>query len=255
MRSKTTFLTLAAVIAGLLLAASSFAYTIVFRDGSVLVALDKWELLDDLALVTLPSGTQTTFSASEIDLERTDELNRLGVTRGIIVERPSTRILSTPPRDREQTLADLAKRYRLIDLGSSRLDSPMQVRRTLAGNPDLFTLVRLKASESEAAAAIQSRLRQLGVSVRRIMSGTSADRLLLDITADSATDVFSALAACSQALLATREEHADLFALELILSSQSRSRAAQFLLTRQGADALHSGAISPADFFVQNVQF
>ena len=237
MRSKTTLPTRVAVIVGLLFAASSSAYKIVFRDGSVLVVLDKWEVVDDLALVTLPNGTQTTFSANEIDLERTDELNRLRGTGGVIVERPTTRILSTSPGNQEQTLADLAKGYQLIDLGSAELDSSPEVRRTLAGNPDLFTLVRSKTSESESAAAIQSTLRQLGVSVRRILAGTSEDRLLVDITADSGADVFSALAACSQALLATREEHADLFALELILSSQSRSRAAQFLLT-QACDVL-----------------
>ena len=61
----------------LLLAATPIAaYTIYLKDGSRLIAREKYTLEGDRALILLQNGTQTFLAASEIDVPRTDAANR-----------------------------------------------------------------------------------------------------------------------------------------------------------------------------------
>lgn len=77
----------------------------------------------------------------------------------------------------------------------------------------------------------------------------------MDFTTDSNSEVFQAIAASAGGLLETRKQGHDLEALELIMSTATRIRAAQFLLTPATAQALVDKTLTLAEFFVQNVQF
>ena len=95
------------LVAGLaLLTASAGAYTIVFKDGSSLITLEKYRIEGDLALATLPSGTPTSFPAAEIDVERTEQINKMGVERGVLLPRtrpPGARRAALRSRQRSPT--------------------------------------------------------------------------------------------------------------------------------------------------------
>ena len=242
-------------ILGLLLPAAGSAYTIVFRDESTLVALRKYEIRDGQALVTLPSGTQTTFPLGEIDVDKTEKINQLGVKRGILLNRPDTQVLRRANQQESQTIADLVRLHQLakpVSLGQKDIS---EIRRTQAGNLDLFTLGRNIPSSENEAAVVREHLEEIGLRLFRIFAGTRESRLLLDFTTNTDTEVFAALLASAAALSETRQLYPSLEALELIMSTSSRTRAAQFVLRPPAAEMLIQGVVSPADFFLQNVQF
>ena len=57
------------------LAIPAHAYTIYLKDGSTLIAKEKYRVEEGKAIITLQNGTQTFIDASEIDVARTERTN------------------------------------------------------------------------------------------------------------------------------------------------------------------------------------
>lgn len=238
-----------------LLPAESRGYTIVFRDDSTLVTLERYQTVGTKAWVTLPSGTQTEFPLTEINFEKTEEINRIGVRRGLVIDRADIRVLVAPRLSTTETIADLVRLHRLVAIGSRSNAPALEMRRTYAGNLDLFSVDRITPSTRGSAEAVKANMEDLAQIRLRVIDGTTESRLLLDFTTSANREVFQAIIASARALLETRAQGHDLEALELIMSTSTRIRAAQFLLTSRSAQALVDEAITVAEFFVQNVQF
>ena len=217
------------------------------------MTLDKYRIEGDWAIATLPSGTPTSFPASEIDVEATDELNKLGVHRGILLKGPD-RTERNELRRRSDTVADLALGG-YTDLQLPDREQKRPIGKTAAGNLDLFTLDRVDPSDAEVASAVRSALRAQGQTDTLLFAGSQETRLLLDVTTDNELEVLRALSASAAALLAARSDHPGLEALEVIMSTEQRLRAAQFLLTPEGALSLVENRVTPEVFFLLNVQF
>ena len=239
----------------LLLPAESRGYTIVFRDDSTLITLERYQTVGTQAWVTLPSGTQTEFPLTEINLEKTEEINRIGVRRGLVIDRPDTKVLVPPRRSTTETIADLVRLHRLLGIGSRNKTPPAEMQRTHAGNLDLFAVDRNTLSTHGFAEALKTNLESLGTIRLRVLDGTTESRLLLDFTTSANKEVFQAIGASARALIETRAQGHDLEALELIMSTPTRIRAAQFVLTPHSAQALVDESITVAEYFVRNVQF
>ena len=237
-----------------LLPAKSRAYTIVFHDDSTLVTLERYQTVGSKAWVTLPSGTQTEFSLSEINFEKTEEINRIGVRRGLVIDQPDIKVL-VAPRSSAMTFADLVRSHRLVAIGSRNKAPAPEMRRTYAGNIDLFAVDRITVSIRDSAEAVKANMEDLGAIRLRVVDGTTESRLLLDFTTNGNREVFQAIVASARALVETRNQGHDLEALELIMSTSTRIRAGQFLLAPYAAQALVDEATGVAEFFVRNVQF
>ena len=82
MRSKI----LAAGLALALAASSSWAYTVYLKDGSKLVAKDKYKVQGDMALIVLANGTQTSLKLAEIDQEKTALANQSNYGTAVVLE-------------------------------------------------------------------------------------------------------------------------------------------------------------------------
>ncbi|HMB52750.1 MAG TPA: hypothetical protein VKU40_05500, partial [Thermoanaerobaculia bacterium] len=65
----------ALAVAVLLAALPAAAYTIYLKDGSRMIARDKYEIKGDQAVFVLQSGTRTTIDLDEIDVARTEKAN------------------------------------------------------------------------------------------------------------------------------------------------------------------------------------
>ncbi|HEX2165029.1 MAG TPA: hypothetical protein VHM02_13890, partial [Thermoanaerobaculia bacterium] len=66
----------AAVLAAVIAAWPAAAYVIYLRDGSKIIAQEKYVVRDGRAYVTLQNGTRTFLDAGEIDVARTERANR-----------------------------------------------------------------------------------------------------------------------------------------------------------------------------------
>ncbi len=94
------------------LAAPLSAYTIYLKDGTRIVAKEKYRVDEDgKAIITLQNGTQTFIKSSEIDVERTLRSNREGYGTALLLE--EGKVIEGPIVSEDQeddNLVDLAAR-------------------------------------------------------------------------------------------------------------------------------------------------
>ena len=244
-----------------LLAAPATAYRVIFKDGSSLMALDRYAVQGDLAVITLESGTRTTVPLAEIDIALTEDQNRQTATSSaVVIEGRTERPLELGAREgAPQTLRELIlERQQSGNSAPPRPASsdpaPPRVRQTAAGFHDLGSLQR-RPLDADVAAALSTKLREQGLARFQVFAGTASERAMVEVTADDAGQVFAALEAASAAVVALHEQGSEGLVLELLLRSSQRSPAGMFTLAFENAALLAKDRISPGDFFVQYVEF
>ena len=246
-------LTLALIL--LLVAAPLAAYTIYLKDGSRLIAKEKYTLDGDRALIVLQNGTQTFLAASEIDVPRTEAANRNNYgTAMVLQDGEFIETAPAPEARRQETLTDLASRSPTQP--HERAVRPLPTQTTSGDHMDLLSSRRAAFRNLDLAAEIQQVFLAQGVAGMQLAQGTTADRVLLEITTDSEASVFRALEVAADALLHVRTRTAaPVAAFEIVLVTSSRARGGQFLLTPGQASRLADGEIELSEFYVQNVQY
>jgi hypothetical protein len=240
------------------------AYVVYLKDGSTIVAREKYTIKDGRAIMTLTNGTQTFVKASEIDVARTDKANKDGYGDAVILP-GDPRPIGPPAGElkKDKTLADLiAKREAAPrDLpvnrrGKGETAPSGTASKTRAGYSDFSTLIRKPYRHLEVASELQQFFRAQGLEEVEIHEGTRGDRPLVELTTNSEASVFRALTITANALLHIRGAHPDrVAAFELLMTTPSRERAGQFVLTPDMAEDLASKRVDTAAFFLQNVQF
>jgi hypothetical protein len=242
------------VLALLLLATASWGYILVFKDGEKLVIEGRYRVIGDKVAVTLQSGAETEFPLSDIDLEKTEEMNKSARGSAVVLDGRQEEGYTGPPP--EKTLADIMRERKAAPREPSRpeVETPRTVRRTPAGNVDLFALAR-RPLAAEQMQRIDAVLRRSGVRNAEAFQGTSSKRLLIDVMTAGRGEVFAALESCAAALVELRAEMPEIEALELAMATSSRSRAGQFVLDVEDAERLTSGSVTPAQHFVAEVLF
>jgi hypothetical protein len=246
---------LSLVLILLLVAAPLAAYTIYLKDGSRLIAREKYTLDGDRALIVLQNGTQTFLAASEIDVPRTDAANRNNYgTAMVLQDGQFTESPVAPEQRRQESLTDLAGRTPAQLREQAR--RPVPERPTSGDYLDLLSSQRQPFRNLDLAAEIQQVFLAQGVAGMQLHQGTASDRVLLEITTDSEASVFRALEVAADALLHVRTRtSAPVSAFEIVLVTSSRQRGGQFLLTPALASQVADGEVDLPEFYVRYVQF
>lgn len=260
MRSKILVLALALALAS----SAAWAYTIYLKDGTKLVARDKYKVHNGLALIVLQNGTQTSIQVSEIDEPRTAQANQTNYGTAVVLD--ETGKVTDTPLD-----APAPKRPELKDLIASRQNAPQPPVPTTAtatatarrpaqspaapapAGSGLAALPRQPLPRLELAAEIKQALRAKGIEDVLVFRGSRADRALLEITTNSEAAIFRSLEASAAALLELQAR--GIAALEVSMMSAGRERAGEFTLTPDLAATLAQKRIETSAFYVQNVQF
>ena len=247
--------TLSSALIVLLAAAPIAAYTIYLKDGSRLIAKEKYTLDGERALILLQNGTQTFLAASEIDVPRTEAANRNNYGTAMVLEDGKfTEGTPVPEAQRQESLTELAGRSPTQQREQARRPVPTQP--TSGDYMDLLSSQRQPFGNLDLAAEIQGVFLAQGVAGVQLAQGTAADRVLLEITTDSEASVFRALEVAADALLHVRTRtSAPVAAFEIVLVTSSGTRGGQFLLTPGMASELADGEIELPAFYVQNVQY
>ena len=253
------FALLAAAVASPLL-----AYTVVMRDGSKLVARDKYRVVGDKAIITLQNGTQTSIALAEIDVAKTEAANRMNLGGAVLLDDRPADLTAAPPAERKPTLADIA---------ASRAATPRQPEpprpaaaaprprgaaspTTPSGHVDLRSIPHSVFPSHDLSGELQQFFRSQGIQELSIYRGTQADRPFIEVTTNSEAAIFRTLEVAAAALLQTRERYPrQVEALEILMMTASRDRAGQFLMTPNLAAELQGKQIEVTAFFVENVQF
>jgi hypothetical protein len=239
------------------LALPAAAYTIYLKDGSRIMARDKYEVQGDKAIITLENGTQTFLAASEIDVTRTDGANQSNLGGALIfedgqfVERTGNEA-QAPKRD---TVSDLIARGE-ADVHAPVRAEPGSSRTELPGSgTSIESMKREPMRDIEMAAAVKKALVDRGLEGAAVYQGTEQDRPLIEFSAESEAAVFRDLEAAAEVLLAVHQEHPQCEVMELLMNAADHQRAGEFELTVPMAEQIEGKRIELAAFFVKHVRF
>ena len=242
-----------------LLSTPLWAYTVYLKDGSKLLAKQAPEIRGETAIVVLQNGTRTSIEAAEIDIERTRAANKTDLGGALILEGGEFRAmpLDTEPQE-EERLADLirsGKAGQQVRTQATRSQSRARSA-PVSGSDSLQAAIRAPYREFEVSAAMQEIFQGQNIGSAQLYQGTQNKRLLIDLTTDSEAAVFRALRVTAAALTHIQEIHPDtVSAVELVLLTSNRRPAGEFVLSREDAAQLATGAIEVATYFVENVRF
>lgn len=247
-------------LALLLLASPAMAYIVVLKDGSQITTDGKYRIEGDKVIVTLPSGTQAFYDASEIDVAKTESLNKVNYGNARLIEgQKVTQIASDARIGADRSLGELVGRRELALPEPRRRDnnrSEARIRYTPAGFVDLVTLPRKPPAEVSLRAEVLSYLQGQGIDGVKVFAGSAEQHLLLEVITVSEVSVFKALEVASAGLQQIHQRFPDqVAAFELLMQTEDGSRAGQFVLTPELAELLLSKRIDTASFFLRYVEF
>ena len=239
------------------------AYTIYLKDGSTLVAKEKYRIEEGKALIILQNGTQTFIDASEIDVTKTDKVNRGNYGTAFFIDDEGQVVEAPVTPTEKQTLAGLASRTDPTTTTRDRAirdsaepgetsDHP----RTAAGHVDLTVIPRTPYRDLDISVETSRFLRTLGITEFKIFQGTQSGRAFLEMTANSEATVFRSLEAAADTLVHLRNQFPDqIQELEVLLTTSNRDRAGQFLIDEEIAAALGDENNETAEVYIAHVQF
>ncbi len=253
-------------LAVLLLSAGPLAaYTIYLKDGSRILAKEKYEIVGDKAYITLPSGTRSVIDAAEIDVARSDKANEVDIGTAMVIEDGAVKDMAKrEPPPRRKTLADLMAEREAAprELPGARRQPVVRepetesFTRTSSGAIDLLSIPRRPFANIEISSALAQLFHSQGIDQVEIYQGSVNGRPLVDVTANSEASVFRALAVTASALLRLRDRFPGrLDSIELLMTTPTRERAGQFLLTPVNAHELMSKQVDIQTFYLANLQF
>jgi len=243
----------------------ALAYTIYLKDGSRIIARDKYEIRGSQAIITLPSGTESSLAADLIDVPRTEQANlsRLGGT-AIVIEGGEARDLQqTPPPPPKPKLQDL------IEKDDGLLRGPAtpapQVLAAPVGGAAMAEAERRGHSQpysrapypdTEIAAQILESVSKRGIAGVAVHRGATPSEPVLAFETGTEGSVFKAILASCYALLemqATSPGTIDSF--DVVCETSDGQPAGRFTLTPKLADDIVSRRYEITRFYVENVQF
>jgi len=256
LRLRRTLVLLAVALA----AAPALAYTIYLKDGSKLVAREKWVVQGDKAIIVLPSGAQSMIDFAEIDIERTEEANqsKLSGTATVIEGgREKEFREKEPPPPPKPTLQDMIRSKEAqfkVEPNTAPLSSLPRAGSTISNRRD--EVKRAPFPDADIATDILAFAGARGVSALGVYRGQNARQPLLVYEVASEGSVFKALVVSANALIhmnSARPGAVDAFEVEC--ETAAGSPGGKFVLTPQLAADLVSGRYEITRFYVENVIF
>lgn len=253
-----------ALLLALLLASPLAAYTIHFRDGRTIQTKGPYKIVNGRAVVTMLNGTQASIDPKEIDERKTQESNKRDYGAAEILDPGTAPRQGGPQAPSQERLSDLinsrraASKPSLPDPRSPKEGSASKGRaasKTLAGFPDFARLPRQPHSNTALAGELRQFFLGQKVAEVEVFDGSQASRPLIEITTQSESSVFRALATAANALLHVRDRHPEVTGLDLLMLTPSRERGGQFSLTPEMAEDLVAKRVSLVSFFLDHVQF
>ena len=255
----------AVLLAALLLAAPLGAYTIFLKNGTSLLAKEKYTLRNGKAIIVLPNGTQTSIDASQIDVAHTEQYNKANAYNATVIDNGTPDPAADPQPGNQRRLADLiasrGAQPRVLP-GARRppgaADSAAAAAPPVArsGYVDFSTLPTKPYPNLEVAADLQQFFHLQGLDELTVAAGTQRDRPLIEVVTNSEGSVFQALTTAANALLHLRDRFpGQVGALELAMTTPGRQRAGQFVLTPEMAADLVAKRVDATAFFVNHVEF
>ena len=248
-------------LAVICLTASASAYTIYLKDGSRIIAKNKYVIRDGQALIVLQNGTTVSYDAAEIDVPRTDEENKSDYGSAVILDQGKV-VPRKQPVEQKTTLTDFINKRRtgLRSIPESRrpVETPDQTdaARTPGGYLDLKAFPRAAYADVDLAGELQRQFRSKQIETINVYAGPAEKAPLVEVETNTEASIFRALAVACNALVEIRKSRPNaLQEINLLLVNSRNENAGQFQISPPMAEALLARKIDISGFFVAYVQF
>ncbi|MEX1309935.1 MAG: hypothetical protein AB1Z65_05910 [Candidatus Sulfomarinibacteraceae bacterium] len=247
-------LALAAVIAILIIAqlASAAGYVVILKNGHKIRCKEPMQVDGDMALITLVTGTMSSYPLSQVDLIETERYNQQGLGDAVEIEELAVRdeILPTPtPR---QSLGNF------VTLNS--MERNPELSTTLAPTPTPTPGIRLQTypyHDERVTRAFEKVFTDEKLYLFHTSGGTLPKYFFVQAVTDSEEQVFHALETVCQAFYLIRQADPEIApeVVELQMVQTSRKPAGTFRITPEDAMSLLNGETSVQSFYIKNVIF
>jgi hypothetical protein len=247
-------------------AAPGFAYTIYLKDGTRIVAREKYTIEGDLAILYQPSGTKSSIPFDQIDVKRTDDANVGSLSATAFVIEGGT------AKEVKKDAKPVMVRPRIQDLIKAD-EAGIRADRTAARTATLLPEAATRAKDGGKAGAgkagarapfanvalageIRGFVLSRGITGIEIYAGPSPSWPQLVYNTGSEGAVFKALVTGANALLHFQGTRAsEVEGVEIVCVTSDGGSGGRFSLTPTQASEIVSGRTEITRFYVENVQF
>lgn len=243
-------------LAGALLAAlPARAYLIILKDGTRLEAVDKPVAQGKNYFFKDKLGAKKMIAVSEVDPVKTEAANKENYRDAYILGDPEPMKKQADAAPKAPSLSEFIRTNRKSDIAAPATSSQAPAGENAASRgferaaaPVPGSVLDPVVQDSflrayETASVRGARVTQAGAGTIRVQAVTDGEAI-----------VFGALVGTARGMKEARTAGKAVDKVELYMSTSAGENAGRFVFSPDDADALLNGTISPAKFFVANVQ-
>ncbi len=223
-------------------------YVVMLRNGSRVVAREKYKVQGSNAVFVTKNGTFTSIPLSQIDVAETEKVNGLGLGDAQLLAWVDARkVVPTPTPTPPVASLGHIKAGVAAKEGAAALPTP---------TPGvMFRGTRYR--DAKVDEAFQQGLEAYHLYLYRTSEGTKPEYLFIEINVNGQPETIKALQAVTatyQLLVQTAPDRAP-ERVELQMLNEAGKEAGVFRLSAADAAELVSGKVTPENFYVQHVIF
>jgi hypothetical protein len=242
-----------AILLALVVSAGAEGYIVILKSGHKLRCKEALRIEGGNAIITLSTGTMTSYPVSLVDLVETERYNQLGLGDALLIEtvEGEGQILPTPtPR------VSLGQRTSIDAGGVAGPALGAKVEPTPVPTPGI-EMRTTQYHDKRIVDAFSKIFDDKNLLIYRTSQGTQPRYFFVQTTTDSEREVFDALETVAEAYLLIHTLHNEIApeAVELEMIQTSGKAAGTFRLTPVLADELVNGDTPTQAFYINHVIF
>lgn len=248
------FIALAAIIAVLIVAqlASAAGYVVILKNGHKIRCREPMQIDGKIAIITLSTGTISSYPVDQIDLIETERYNQQGLGDAIEIEELAVARDVRPTPTPRQTLGNF------VTLDA--MERNPELSTTLPPTPTPTPGIRLQTypyHDERVTRAFEKVFADEKLYLFHTSGGTKQGYFFIQAVTDSEDQVFHALETVCQAFFMIRQADPEIAPemVELQMIQTSRKPAGTFRITPDDATTLLNGTTSVQNFYIRNVIF
>jgi hypothetical protein len=232
--------------------ASAAGYVVILKNGHKIRCKEPMQVEGDLAIITLVTGTMTSYPLDQVDLIETERYNQQGLGDAVEIEELAVYGQAMP------TPTPRASLGRFVTLDS--MERNPELKTTMAPTPTPTPGIRLQTypyHDERVTRAFEKIFNDEKLYLYHTSGGTQQGHFFVQAVTDSEDQVFEALETVCRAFYLIRQADAEIApsVVELQMVQTSRKAAGTFRITPEDAEALLNGSISVQNFYIRNVIF
>jgi hypothetical protein len=242
-----------AILLVVAVASAAGGYVVILKSGHKIRCKEPMRIEGPNAILTLATGTLTSYPLQLVDLVETERYNQLGLGDALLIEELSLQgtPISTP------TPHTSLGQYTTIDAaggGSATLGTTAEP--TPVPTPGI-EMQQESYHDEKVEQAFAKIFDDKELLIYRTSRGTQTDYFFVQTTTDSEREVFAAMEIVAEAFVLINQIHPEIApsAVELEMIQTSGKPAGTFRLTPELANELASGETPAQTFYIKNVIF